>query len=133
MRRFFVLFTVLFLFQSQAMSAKLYNEHWYQNQWCTRWGGRQEVKLEDFTRIDCVTKNYVVEFDFGRKWAECLGQSLHYSAMTGKKGACILILEKPSDYKYFERLRLLGKKHGIQVWYMKSPLYTTKGKLILGF
>ena len=133
MRRFFVLFTVLFLFQSQAMSAKLYNEHWYQNQWCTRWGGRQEVKLEDFTRIDCVTKNYVVEFDFGRKWAECLGQSLHYSAMTGKKGACILILEKPSDYKYFERLRLLCKKHGIQVWYMKSPLYTTKGKLILGF
>ena len=60
--------------------------------------------LPDRTRCDCVTDHYAVEFDFGKKWAEAIGQPLYYSLQTGKKAEIVHILEKPSDYKNWIRL-----------------------------
>lgn len=80
------------------VDAKQYNERYYQNKWCSQWNGVQEVRLIDFSRVDCITKNYAVEFDFVKKWAECFGQATHYGDLTGKKSACILIIEKPADF-----------------------------------
>ena len=73
--------------------------------------------------MDCITKSYAVEFDFAPKWAEAVGQSLYYSKMTGKQAAIILILEKESDFKYFERAKTLADENNIRLWYMKSPEY----------
>jgi hypothetical protein len=45
-----------------------------------------------------------VEFDFGTKWAEAIGQSLYYSLQTGKRAGIGLIIEAPTDRKYWIRL-----------------------------
>ena len=65
---------------------------------------QSEVVLEDNTRCDCLTEKHAIEFDFGKKWAESIGQSLHYSIKTGKTAGIVVILEKPGDYKYWIRL-----------------------------
>lgn len=60
--------------------------------------------MPDQTRCDCVTPTHAIEFDFGKKWAEAIGQSLYYALQTGKKPGIVLILETPADYKYWIRL-----------------------------
>jgi len=47
---------------------------------------------------------YPIEFDFGKKWAESLGQALYYSLQTGNRAGIVLILEGPQDRKYWIRL-----------------------------
>ena len=42
-----------------------------------------------------MTSCHAVEFDFANKWAESIGQALHYQYMTGKKAMVVLILEDP--------------------------------------
>lgn len=69
----------------------------YQRVWCEAASGQMEVILPDRTRIDCETADEVVEFDFDYKWAEGLGQALHYSRMTGKRGRVVLIGDKNAD------------------------------------
>lgn len=117
------LFLFLVLLTQTAFAAHTYPEKYYQNQWCSKWHGKQEVRLLDGTRIDCETKNYVVEFDFAPKWAESIGQSLHYARVTGKKPAIILIIENVGDFKYYHRVKPLCEKYSIALWYMKSPQY----------
>jgi hypothetical protein len=48
--------------------------------------------------------NHAIEFDFGRGWAEAIGQSAFYAIQTGKKAGIVLILETMKDRKYFIRL-----------------------------
>lgn len=104
-----------------TQAAHLFNEAYYQNTWAKQWNGVTEYKLSDGTRVDVLTDNYAVEFDFARKWAEAVGQSLHYGMMTGKTPAIVLILETSKDYVYLNRLKPLCQKYGITLWYMKSP------------
>ncbi len=85
-----------------AMPAKrLHSERYYQEQGCT---GLTEYRLPDRTRVDCLTDEYATEFDFGDKWAEAIGQSLHYGRMTERKPGIVLIMESPKDEKYYRRL-----------------------------
>lgn len=84
-----------------------------------------EYKLSDKTRVDCITKNYAVEFDFAPKWAEAIGQSLYYGIMTNKKPAIVLILEKPSDFRYYNRVKKISNTLPITLWYVKSPNYNS--------
>ncbi|MBF0102819.1 MAG: hypothetical protein HQK77_18105 [Desulfobacterales bacterium] len=94
----------------------------YQDNWCIEQHGQTEFVLEDFTRVDCVTDTHAVEFDFGEKWAESIGQSLHYSIMTAKKAGIVLILEEEFDEIYLDRLLSIIEKRNlsIDVWAMKS-------------
>jgi len=50
-----------------------------------------EYRLLDRTRVDCLTDSHAIEYDFSRKWAEAIGQSLHYARMTGKRAGIVLI------------------------------------------
>lgn len=125
MRHILFLLLAIFLTSNGAYCAHSYPEKYYQNEWCSRWKGLAEVKLPDKTRVDCITANYAVEFDFAHKWAEAIGQSLHYGKMTGKKPAIILILENEKDFKYYNRAKTITVDHGITLWYMKSPDYNT--------
>lgn len=52
----------------------------------------------------CLTTKNAIEFDFGKKWAEAIGQSLYYSLQTGKRAGVVLILETPKDRKFWIRL-----------------------------
>jgi hypothetical protein len=98
-----------------AGAARLHPERWYQGRWCKDNGGEAEVVMEDRTRCDCLTTKYAVEFDFGRKWAEAIGQSLYYSFMTGKKAAVVLILEKKKDRRYWKRLLSTIRHYGLPI------------------
>lgn len=66
--------------------------------------GIVEYKLQDRTRIDCLTPTHAIEYDFGKKWAEAIGQSLFYSAMTGKKAGIVLIVNDRTKERYLKRL-----------------------------
>ena len=93
-------------------------EAYYVNQWCTSDFGRKEAVLWDMTRVDCLAKDYAIEFDFAKKWAESIGQSLYYSKLTGKKPAVALILTSPTDYKYVKRIERLD--NGIKIFLIKA-------------
>lgn len=77
-----------------------FKEKDYVDAYCT---GEKEYVLSDRTRVDCLTDEYAIEFDYAKKWAEGVGQSLYYSSMTGKKPAVALILKTPEDEKYVRR------------------------------
>ena len=86
---------ILLLICTNANAKHLHPEKYYQKIWCENHSGKQEVILPDYTRIDCLTSTHAIEFDFATKWAEAIGQSLHYSNMTNKKAGIVLIIENP--------------------------------------
>ena len=94
------------------------NESYYVSQWCTSDFGRKEAVLWDMTRVDCLAKDCAIEFDFAKKWAESIGQSLYYSKMTGKQPAVALILTSLTDYKYVKRIERLD--NGIKIFLIKA-------------
>lgn len=105
------------LYEEQIMLPKM-KEAYYVNQWCRDDFGKREFILWDNTRVDCLTKDYAIEFDFAHKWAESIGQSLYYSKMTGKKPAVALILTDLKDYKYVKRVERLD--NGIKIFLIKA-------------
>ena len=94
------------LYETQSMLPKM-KEAYYVSQWCSDDFGKREFILWDNTRVDCLSKDYAIEFDFAKKWAESIGQSLYYAKMTGKKPAVVLILTQLEDYKYVKRIERL--------------------------
>lgn len=111
----------LFLVCTSTSAKHLHPEKYYQKIWCSEHFGKQEVILSDNTRIDCLTSTHAIEFDFASKWAEAIGQSLHYSNMTGKKAGIVLIVENKNDFKHYEKIKPLCLKHNISLWYMQPP------------
>ena len=114
------LLLIIILFISIPVSAKhKHLEKDYQETWCKAHNGTMEYKLPDNTRVDCLTADYAVEFDFAPKWAESIGQSLYYANMTNLKPAVVLIMENPAkDFKYLNRLYKVSDKYGINVFTM---------------
>lgn len=111
-----ILFISLLLTIQPGWAKRLYPEAEYQTKWCDAHNGQLEYRLNDKTRVDCLTKDLAVEFDFANKWAECIGQALYYSKMTGKQPACVLIMENgEKDLKYLKRLRKAAYKKGVNM------------------
>ncbi len=79
----------------------------YVNMYCK---GKIEYILPDKTRIDCLTDEYAIEYDWASKWAESIGQSLYYAQMTGLKPAVAIIMKKPDDEKYIRRIETADKR-----------------------
>lgn len=96
-----------------AQSASLEKE--YQKAWCDNVGGQMEVVLPDGARIDCMTPTFAIEFDFGHKWAESVGQALYYALKTGKRPGVVLIVG-PNEEQYISRLKALAERYHIKVW-----------------
>lgn len=110
---------LLVLAPLSAIAGHLHPEAYYQAQWCGDHDGTLEVIVESGARCDCLTATHAVEFDFANKWAEAIGQALHYSAQTGRRAGIVLIMERPEkDVKYMERLKLTIEAHAltIDVW-----------------
>lgn len=83
-----------------------YKEADYVNAYCK---GTIEYVLNDKTRIDCLTESYAIEFDWAKKWAESVGQSLYYANMTGKLPAVAIILKSKRDERYIRRIKKADK------------------------
>lgn len=100
-----IIITIAILFfANKCIAQHLHPEKYYQAIWCNANGGVMEYHLNDGTRVDCLTNDYAVEFDFAKKWAESIGQALYYGKMTGKQPAVALIIERPSDDRYYYRI-----------------------------
>jgi hypothetical protein len=121
----FINIILLFFLCTPSWAGHLHHEAWYQDQWCAEQNGQTEVIVQSGARCDCLTTTHAVEFDFANKWAEAIGQSLHYAAQTGKRAGIVLIMENPAkDTKYLERLKLTIEAHDlpIDVWTTKDEL-----------
>lgn len=120
--KIFLAFIALLLLSLSAEAKHLYLEKEYQEQWCnSQLNCISEYELSDKTRVDCLTPTHAIEFDFGKKWAEAIGQSLYYALKTNRKPGVVLILEdKNKEQKYLNRLQEVAKRYGIDVWVM-SP------------
>ena len=112
---------MLLSFYTLTEAKSLHSERYYQERWCSQQRGKIEVVLPDGTRCDCLTSTHAVEFDFGRKWAESIGQALYYSIQTGKRAGIALIVESPKDYKYWVRLNTVIEENDLQIdtWQVK--------------
>ncbi len=122
MRKVFCVWLVAVVLQGSSVAAKsLHPEKYYQERWCAAKKGVPELVLPDRTRCDCLTDTHAVEFDFGHKWAESIGQALYYGIQTGKRPGVVLILEAESDYKYWIRLNTIIQQYGLPVdtWIMR--------------
>lgn len=108
MKTLILLFAVLaFCSQAQAQS-----EADYVDSHCK---GHIEYLLPDLTRIDCLLPDHAVEYDFGHKWAEAIGQSLHYAANTGRRAGIVFIQVTNSDIYGIERARRLIRHYGLPI------------------
>jgi hypothetical protein len=74
----FLIVSVFLLITLTIAEAKQ-KEKYYQDIHCDSLGGQVEYKLEDKTRIDCLTNKRAIEYDFATKWAECAGQAIYYA------------------------------------------------------
>ncbi len=120
MRKIVVSILIFALLPNIATAKHLYKEKEYQKYWCGKKGGMLEYRLPDGTFVDCLTKELAVEFDFAPKWAECIGQSLHYGIKTKRTPTCVLIMERPiKDLRYLRRLRNVAYKKGVRTFTVK--------------
>jgi len=96
----------------------LNHEAFYQARWCAEHNGLLEQVLKDGSRVDCLTQEYAIEFDFADKHHEALGQALLYSNMTQRLPGVVLIMENvEKDYKYLIRLLIASQNiDGFRIW-----------------
>lgn len=105
-KKFFILTIILLTSTTRCYAKHLYTEKEYQAAWCKAHNGVMEHRLNDKTRVDCLTDTLAVEVDFAPKWHECIGQALYYGRKTKRTPACVLIMEnEEKDLKYLRRLR----------------------------
>ena len=84
MRNTFIFLCVVSIVFLTGCSKTKHKEKYYQTELCNSLDGVMEQSLLDRTRVDCLTDVYAIEVDFAKKWAESVGQSLYYAAMTDK-------------------------------------------------
>lgn len=83
----------------------------------SKYQAETEVRLEDGSRVDLLTPTHSIEVDYPKKWAESIGQSLHYAELTGKKPGVILLLSDPkTEWQFLVRAARLCGKYGITLY-----------------
>lgn len=122
MKRLALVLISLALIPATAFGAHQHPEKFYQDKWCAEHHGKAEVSLPDETRADCITSNNAIEFDFAKKWYEAVGQALFYGLQTGKRPGIVLLIETPTDRKYFLRMNstIDHFKLPIDTWEMRT-------------
>lgn len=114
-KKILVVMSCVFLISMTAHAKRLMHERWYQERWCAERGGVTEYTFQDRTRCDCLTATHAVEFDFADKWAEAIGQCLHYSSSSNKRAGIVLIMEKNSDIRFLERIQNVIRYNKLQI------------------
>lgn len=114
----FWLFVALSL--TQCAEARAATEDDHVREWCPI-GAEVEFRLEDGTRVDCLTDEYAIEVDWAHKWAEAIGQSLYYADQTGRKPGILLIVGC-HDWRYVTRLlaAIQAQPRPIRVWFKQD-------------
>lgn len=113
---FLMIMLVIFTLSAFSQETLRKKETYYQQAFALLIGGETEMILKDRTRVDIVTETHAIEVDFAEKWAESIGQALHYEGMTGKKAGVLLVIRGREDERFLDRLMGVAAKHGIDVW-----------------
>jgi len=104
MRKIIAVFMfTLILIPTIATAERLHPKRWYQERRCAKYFDSGKVAVSD--QYDCLSKKYVIEFDYADMWYESIGESLQYALQTGRKAGIVLIMEKESDMKYWIKLK----------------------------
>ncbi len=110
MKKLFTLI-IFVLFLSGLLFAEGYKEKDYQKKFVTylekNYYGKIETnkRLEGRTEADILTKEYAIEVDWGEKWYQAIGLSLHYGLVSRRKPGILLILKKGGKNNiYLKRL-----------------------------
>lgn len=74
-----------------------------------------EYRLPDLTRVDCLDDEHAWEYDFGKKWAEAIGQALHYASHTGRRAGIVLIIEDNRDRLGYNRAKKVISHYGLNI------------------
>jgi len=109
-------FLILLLLLTITVFSQKQHEKYYQKRFAEYIHGKTEIVLDDRTRADIVTDTFAIEVDFAHKWAESIGQSLHYADMLHKKAGVLLIVNEKKDNKYIDTLMSVAIKQNITVW-----------------
>lgn len=111
-----------------------YLEADYVNYACPKLNGEIEFILDDGSRIDCETATHSIEFDFGKKWAEAIGQALYYSSKTGKQPGIVLIISEKNDSNKLEKIKMVARKYEIDIklWSIRPEALAETGKGVNG-
>jgi len=115
MFRFLTLFTLLVVAAATALAHAAPKEKHYQFKWCAKAHGATEFRLDDKTRVDCLTDNRAIEFDFDTKWAESVTQALHYSLKTNKRAGVVLITKSGIASKHYKQLVAVVNRYNMPV------------------
>ena len=113
MKKLLVIFLCLISFPTFAKH--LHPEAYYQNIYCNKNAGQQEVTLNNGLIADCMTEKEIIELDFAIKYRESIIQALEYAEETGKRAKTVLIVEKDSDQKYVNRALQVIKFYNLPV------------------
>ncbi len=81
-----------------------------------------EEALVDGSRPDLMSATHAIEVDYAHKWAEAIGQALHYARLSGKRAGVILIIRKPADYRHVQKVRDNAEHYGLplDVWTVRE-------------
>jgi len=98
---------ILALITGTANAAQTESE--YRDLLCGGEGWVMEEFLKNGTRADCLTDRLAIEVEWAHKWAEAIGQSLNYAAVTGKQPAAVLICKRGTERKCLNWSLLLAE------------------------
>ena len=99
-----MVFAITLSWCTDSEAKRMQREDTYNREWCTGAGGSAEVRLQDRTRVDCLTQERAVEADFADKWYEAVGQAIHYAILTERQPAVLLIIELKDQCRYLDAL-----------------------------
>ena len=111
------IFLTLSLLIGSAFVHALENEDYYNRQFCEQMSGQPEYRLEDLSRVDCLTDTHAFEVDWadGSKVYEAIGQALYYSAETGKLPGIVLLIRKDKSDKHIRKVRRVIEVFELQI------------------
>ena len=93
------------------------SEAFYAGLFC--YGMDRQVATSEGTIADCVSDTHAIEVDFTPKWAEAIGQSLHYAEQLQRRAGVILVCTNPGlCFAHTNRVRRIVEYNelNITIW-----------------
>lgn len=82
-----------------------------------KYSAQVEVRLPDDSRVDLLSDTHAIEVDWAPKWAEAVGQAIHYSLLADRKPAVILLLRDPAtEWRHLVRAAQVCGRLGIVLY-----------------
>ena len=109
----FAIFVLLFVLVMAAMVQAGEREEC--ERLAPKYHAETEVVLWDGTRVDLLSDTHAWEVDWDHKWAEAIGQSLYYAAVTSKKPGIILLVRERGKERFTYRCQTVAAKYNIEL------------------